>query len=387
MTPRDVVAPTDIVTPADVQAPRDVVTGPDAGPVAAGVYEYTAIRPETLVNPVAVAWHPSGGYALILSSNDGVFRFDAASRAITRVASTTTTNTWRGLTFAPDGSRAILFGYTGAMGTSRVGRIYNWDPLTSALTDRGTTEQISGGTYESLAWAPGGGRGALLATRQNTGSASIKVWNVDASGNRGTPIFAYGIVASTGCDDLDWITDGFGDPALAVVCGTNTGRILVARPVDGTPVVADATSSGNTGNVSRIASHPMGNLALAIGSSTSKLYRVRDGQWFVGFNSPLLTGTFDVAFSTDGRRAAAFGGLGRVWEFRTDLYSASDILDVSMPSLTQPPYNQPSSGTTLRGLAWRPGCDEGLVVGGSSTISGTTAFVAYFRVTNGRACN
>lgn len=379
----DVVAPPDIVAPPDVPAVRDVPAS-DGGVAAPGFYEYTAVNPGTLVSPAAAAWHPGGQWALILAANDGVFRFDAATRAITRVASTTTTNAWTHVSFTPDGSRALLLGTSGS-GTSRTGRLYAWDTATSTLSERTADAPGAGGRYESIAWSPDRTRGVILASYLSSGAAFVRAWWLDAAGNRNpTQVFAHGLVANTGCEDIDFATNGFGDPTLALVCGTNTAAIYTVAPLDvGTRVTQE--NLGGIGNVSRIATHPQGALSLAVNSSSYRLYRLRQGQWTASGLSPALTGAFDVAFSDDGRRALAFGGFGRVWEFRTDLYAATEIGDVSMTGLNGPPYNQPS-GAFLRGLAWRPGCDAGLVVGGQNSINGTSAFVAYFRATNGRAC-
>jgi hypothetical protein len=381
-TSRDVPAAPDLPGP-DIPSPRDVPVADAGGVAAPGVYEYTAVRPDTLVYPASVAWHPGGAYALILANTDGVYRYDVATRAVSRVANTMPTLAWRQVTFTPDGTRAVLLGNTGS-GTARVGRMYHWDPGTNALTER-AADALTGGGYESLAWAPGRDRGFLLGSRAGTGSASITVWRVGTDGVRGTPLTSYGLVASTGCEDLDWVPDGFGDPGLAVVCGTNTAMILSIAALDGTPRVTQPVSPGEIGNVSRIAARPQGDIALAVGSSGQRLYRVRQGAWSVGFNAPTVTGAFGVAFSTDGRRALAFGGAGRAWEYRTDLYDRAEILDVSIPNLAGAPFLQPS-GAQLRDIAWRPGCDEGLAVGGSSTLAGTSAFVSYFRVTSGSAC-
>ena len=318
--------------------------------------------------PAAAAWHPSGSYALVLAHTDRVYRFDAATRTLTQVAATSPTLAWRHVSFTPNGARAILLGNTGS-GTTRRGFVYVWDHGTVSLSER-TADQLTGGGYETVAWSPDGARGVLLATRQPSGSANVAGWWLDAS---------------TGCEDVDFSTDGFGDPALSVVCGINTGMILTVNSLDTSPRVSVAQSSGSVGNVSRIATHPRGAVTLAIGSSSNRLYRLRQGQWTVGFDTPTLAGAFDVAFNDTGTRALAYGGNGRVWEYRTDLYDRAEIRDVSIAGLNGPPYNQPSSAN-LRAVAWRPGCDEGLAMGGSSTLSGTSAFITYFRVTNGRAC-
>ncbi|MEZ4393730.1 MAG: hypothetical protein R3A48_21885 [Polyangiales bacterium] len=386
VTPRDVPAVIDVVTPRDVPAVIDVVTPrdmPSGGVVTPGFYEYTAVRPDTLIYPAAAAWHPGGRYALILANTDAVYRYDVATGAITRVARTSTSLYWRHVSFTPDGSRAMLLGNIGS-GSTRQGKIYDWNPSAETLTER-TTNALTGGGYESIAWSPDRTRGVLLAARQPSGSANTAGWWLDASGNVGAYAFAYGLAAGSACEDVDFATDGFGDPALAVVCGVNTGMILSVTNLDSSPRVSVAQNPGSVGNVSRIATHPQGALSLAIGSSSNRLYRLHQGQWTVGFNTPTLAGAYDVAFNDVGSRALAYGGNGRVWEFRTDLFDRMEISDVSISGLNSPPYNQPSNAF-LRAVAWRPGCDEGLAVGGSSSLSGSTAFVAYFRVTNGRAC-
>ena len=237
--------------------------------------------------------------------------------------------------------------------------VCSWVQGTLSLAEA-SADQLTGGGYETVAWSPDGARGVLLATRQPSGSANVAGWWLDAEGARsGAFAFAYGLVASTGCEDVDFSTDGFGDPALSVVCGINTGMILTVNSLDSSPRVSVAQSSGSVGNVSRIATHPRGAVTLAIGSSSNRLYRLRQGQWTVGFDTPTLAGAFDVAFNDNGTRALAYGGNGRVWEYSTDLYARAEIRVVSIAVLNGPPYNQPSS-SNLRPVAWRRGCDEGL---------------------------
>ncbi|MEZ4411082.1 MAG: hypothetical protein R3A52_32065 [Polyangiales bacterium] len=365
--------------------PRD--SGTTTGPVPVGVYEYTGIRPDALSAPVAVAWHPSGDYALILSYRDTVFRYDASTQAVTRVATAGSTVYWRNLTFTPDGARALLLAYT-VSGSTQQGRIYEWDHNTSTLTER-MSERSATNYYDALVYNPEGTQAVLMSTLRSTTSTSsstFTLWRYDANGNRLTtpsPI-ARGILGQTACNDVAWVRDGFGDPAFAVVCGVNTGGGYLITNIDGTPVIVANPTSSQTGNMAHITSRPQGDLAFAVGSSSSKLYRYRAGLWEVGFDRPQLNGISAVAFSDDGNRALAYGGQGRMYEYRYDLYTASEITNVAIPIMAAP-FNQPSQAF-LNGVAWRPGCDAGLAVGGQNNFSGTTAFVAYFRVLNGRRC-
>lgn len=361
---------------------RDVgfdVGAPDvpAGPAAVGVYEYTGVRPEGLAAPVAVAWHPLGGYALILSATNTVFRYNATARTVALVGSAGTGVSWRGLAFTPDGARALLLGNAGS-GTAARGRLFVWDHASSMLGERAAESSLTS-LYLAIHFGPDG-RAMLLGL----GANSLTFWRYDASGNRtGTP-FGYGVAIGTGCNDLAWVRDRLGDPALMVVCGINTGGILSVTGLASTaPVFATAVSSARTGNTYRIAARPQGDAAITIGS-TNKLYRYRDAVWTAEFTSPFLAYSFGVAFSWDGARALAFGGPGRAYEYRYDLYSRDQITDVSI-ALSAAPFVQPST-SQINDVAWRPGCHEGLAVGGSNTLSGVTAFVAYFRVLNGAHC-
>jgi hypothetical protein len=395
--PFDTVAPSDRVVADLVPPPPDAPLPPDApppppdvvppppdvpvGPVGVGVYEYTGVRPATLAAPVAVAWHPSGAYALVLSASDTVFRYDPRAMTVVQVAMTARDVAWKAVSFTPDGARALLVANTATTAggvTTRRGRLFVWDHGTSTLAER-TTDQWTMGTYQSLRWAPNGSRAALLGMANNY----LSIWFYGPDGVRNGGPAAYGRVPNTGCDDLGWITDGFGDPALSVVCGINTGEILTVTDPLGTPRFMSVVGA-SAGNVYSIAVRPQGDLALAIGGS-SKLYRYRDARWETAFGSPTVTGASSIAFSFDGTRALAFGGFGRVHEYRYDLYSPMDVVDVSIAGLAGAPYMQPTTAS-LRGLAWRPGCDEGVAVGGSSTVSGTTAFVAAFRLMGGRRC-
>jgi WD40 repeat protein len=293
---------------------------------------------------------------------------------LTQVGSAGPTVTWRGVTFTPDGSKAVLLGNTGTEG-----RVYLWDSATQQLTQM-TSETFSGGTYEALAFSHDGTTARLLGSKTNGASGYIAyLWPFDpATGRDLTKVKA--TATSAGCQDLAWATDSFGFPAVAVVCGLNGATLFY---VDGGNNIN--TFTGNTGNTSRISARPQGDYALSLVWSDNKVTFFRQGLWTTGFNEPFLPGTFGVRFSTDGNRALYYGGQGRLWEFRHDLEAQADFTDVSIPNFTMPPYNAISQ-TALNDVAWRPGCDGGLVVGGANTFSGTQALIIAFSVTNGVAC-
>ncbi|MFO0616204.1 MAG: WD40 repeat domain-containing protein [Polyangiaceae bacterium] len=332
-----------------------------------------------LVNPPSVAWHPSGNYALVLNATNSVHRYDPVTHSLTSVGTTANNVTWRAITFSPDGSKAVLLGN---VSSPVEGRVYVWDDATSQLTQMSTVT-FAGGTYEGIEWSHDGATARLLGSKPNAGSYIAYLWKFDLT--TGTSDLK-AQATSAGCQDLGWATDAFGGPAVAVTCGVN-GVSLFHLDASG----FFQNYSMNAGNTSRIAARPQGDYALAIGWSGQRIYRFELGNWSTGFSNPTFPGIFQVAFSTDGARALVLGGyggnppVGQIYEFRDDLFQQADITDVSIPNFSLAPYNAISQDR-LNDAAFRPGCDGGLIVGGSSTFSGSKAYVIRFSVDNGTAC-
>ena len=330
------------------------------------------------MNPPAAAWHPSGAYALIPSHADKVYRYDPATHALTQVASAGGTVSWRTARFTPDGAYAVLLGNVASPGVE--GRIYLWDDQASELTQM-TTETFAGGRYEAITWSPDGTTARLLASKSNPYIAYL--WLFDPVAGRSDPKAK---ATSAGCEDITFATDAFDNPALAMVCGVN-GVELSHLDAGGNFVV----HSGNAGNTSRISARPQGDYALAVGWTSPRLYRYEQGLWNTAFGNPSYPGMYEVEFSPDGRRALILGGLGgspavgQVYEFRHDLFTQAEVTSVSIPNFALPPYNA-TSQTRLNGVAWRPGCEGGLIVGGANTVTSQLALVIRFSIDNGLAC-
>lgn len=346
-----------------------------------GVYSYTAVNPVSIVNPPAAAWHPSGDHALILNVKDTVHRYDAATKALTQVASAGSTVTWKTVSYTPDGAKAVLLG-----NTTTEGRIYLWDEAAAQLTQL-SADTFAGGTYESIAWKhDGSGEGRVLASRTVAGgSYNVFVWPFTAAGGRVTAqVFASSTGA--GCQDLDYATDAFGLTAVAVTCGVNGVELF---HLDGNEHFVQYTL--NAGNTSRIAARPQGDYALAVGWSGQRVYRFEQGGWSTAFGNPTFPGIYQVQFATDGKRALVIGQaggspvVGRVVEFRHDVFTQAGMTDVSIPNFALAPYYADSS-VTLNDAAWRPGCDGGLLVGGSNTVTSQKAVIIRFSVDNGAPC-
>ncbi|APR84820.1 Hypothetical protein A7982_10169 [Minicystis rosea] len=344
-----------------------------------GLYTYNAVPASGLLNPPSAAWHPDGSHALVLNYSDTVHRYDPVTKSLTQVASVGASVIWRAIAFTPDGDKAVLLGN---VASPVEGRIYLWDGANATLTQM-TTETFAGGSYESIAWSPDGSKARLLAQKPNSGTYLAYLWAFDPNTGRSD---VKAKATSAGCQDLAWATDGFDMPAVPVTCGLN-GVTLFYLDTSGNFV--DYTN--NAGNTSRISARPQGDYALAIGWSGQRVYRYQQGGWSTAFGNPTFPGIFQVGFSTDGNRALILGGYGgnpavaRAYEFRHDLFSQTAITDVSIPNFSLPPYNA-SSQSSLNDVAWRPGCDGGIIVGGANTVTSKQAFVIRFSVDNGVAC-
>src|SRR5690606_19495470 len=104
-----------------------------------------------------------------------------------------------------------------------------------------------------------------------------------------------------------------------------------------------------------------------------------------------VSGIYDVSLSPDGRvglivgRAVGSPPRGSVFEYRHDLWSASEITDVSIEGFSLAPYLA-TSNTYLNDSAFRPGCDGGLIVGGRSDFSTSVGLLIEHQRTDGVRC-
>lgn len=359
---------------------HDATSELPTGPVEPGFYTYTVVPTYSLINPPAVAWHPSGDYALVLDATNTVYRYDRLANTLTSAAAAGASVSWRTVEFAPDGAKAVLLGNDTS---AKEGRIYVWDHAASQLTEM-ATDRLAGGSYESVAWSPDGSSCRLLGRNSSTSNIIAYLWKLDLAAGRSD---VKATNTSAGCQDIAWATDQFDAQAVAIVCGINGAQLLHLN--GGGQFV---THTGNVGNTSRIAGRPQGDYALAVCSSCSgKLYRFAKGTWEADYYSPQALGGYQIGFSTDGRRALVLGGYsdvthsGQAYEYRHDLYSQNALMDVSIPNFDQAPWNA-DTYVELNDVAWRPGCDAGLIVGGSNTYGSKKGYLIKFQVDNGTKC-
>ncbi|MBI5477622.1 MAG: hypothetical protein HY906_02130 [Deltaproteobacteria bacterium] len=373
-------------------AQSDASTACTQIPATPGVYSYTTIPLNTLPNlssnpPIAlpaVAWHPDGAYALALAYSGRVIRFTAATSTVDQVADLGSTTQWKHASFTADGSKAVLLAWDSGAST---GRIHLWDHAGGTVAEM-SGQAAPGIYYESLAWSPGGAA-KLLGRNNNASNYIVYLWPFDATSGRDTA-HVYARNTAAGCQDLAYATDQYDATAIAVTCGINW--LDVFHIDSGGQYHAGPTSIGN---VSRIAGRPQGDYALAVGwSGNGKLYRFKQGQWDAPYMSPQGLGGYQVGFSSDGRRALMLGGYGdspakgQVYEYVHDTYGTWDsahvlLMDVSIPNFNMAPWAADSS-VELNDVAFRPGCEQGLIVGGSASTG--KGYIIRFTVDNGCTC-
>lgn len=399
--PMDAFVPFDAGVDAGVDAGSDA--GRDAGRDAGGAltpstYTYTRQIVGGLNEAVGVAFHPDGSYAIVLERNDEVHLFDwltrTAMRFDVRVAGRTVY--LDDVIFSADGSVAWIVGYERVASTDSAVIIQLSDAAYRAgdglasfsrLAAAAPGERFAGIALPTAASSgPGGGHPVVLS-QSGTSPYIARLRELDPATGTFTGLFV-ARSTSAGCDDLAFSDNEFGTWGLVLACGTNGAEILYYTEIAG--VGEWRAGSGGFGNVSRTDAHPSGAYALIVNWSSRFLHRHEGGALRPTGSSPgIAPSIWDVSFSPDGRLALITGRAlgtslrGTVYEYRHDLYSAAEITDVSIEGFSLPPYSATTS-TTLNDSAWRPGCDGGLIVGGS--VSPSTGLVIAFERTLGTRC-
>lgn len=387
---------------AGTDAGRDAGSdaGRDAGSLTPPPSTYTYGRAVVggLNEAVGVAFHPDGSYAVVLERSDEVHLYDWATGTAMRfdVRSLGRTVYLDDVIFSADGSVAWIVGYERVSSTDSGVIIQLSDAAYrrgdglasfSRLSAAAPGERFAGiALPRAASGGPGGGPPVVLS-QSGTSPYIARLRELDpATGAFGGLFVAR--ATGAGCDDLTFSNNEFGTWGIVLACGTNGAEILYYTEVAG--VGEWRAGTGGFGNVSRTDAHPSGAYALIVNWSSRNLYRHESGALRPTSGSPgLATGIWDVSFSPDGRLALITGRAlgaslrGTVFEYRHDLYSAAEITDVSIEGFSLAPYLATSS-TTLNDSAFRPGCDGGLIVGGS--VSPSTGLVITFQRTDGTRC-
>ena len=110
-----------------------------------------------------------------------------------------------------------------------------------------------------------------------------------------------------------------------------------------------------------------------------------DAPWFT------TLGSWGLGFQSDGRRALIVGRAAAtpltaaMLEYRHDLYSMSEIANVSISGFDAAPWLG-DSNVSLKDVAFRPGCDGGLIVGGKTSFSGSQGWLIELAIEGAVSC-
>ncbi|MGB1699783.1 MAG: hypothetical protein ACPHRO_07510, partial [Nannocystaceae bacterium] len=314
---------------------------------------------------VGVAWHPSGDFALAVSSTGDVFHYDAATQAATVTA--TVSGTPSAIAASADGTAFAIVGADGTDGAL-------W-PVTVDASHQLTFElqqTLSAPAY-AIQTDPWTGTIAVVGRTSTYNTTWVDLWD-PVQGVFDTKAF----FAGAGVTGLMWADPlvAQGAHALLTTHGFN-GADSRTWILDTDEVVTNNWSPG-FGNAGGAGYRPSGGFGLVAGTSSNVVY-VYSGTWTsaslpgVGSASNL----YDVAWNGSGDRALLFGrAVGSPLQATVFIlaqgaspsFDAGDLINASLANFDQSPYFG-TSNTTLRDAAWRPNdaCDGGLLVGGDTT--------------------
>ena len=314
---------------------------------------------------VGVAWHPSGAFALAISSTGDVFRYDATTQSAAIV--TTLSGSPTGIAASLNGDTFAIVGADGVDGALWPVAVDGANQLTFGLQ-----QTLSAPGY-AIETDPQTGTMAIAGRTSTFNTTWIDLWD-PAQGVFDTKAF----FAGAGVSGLMWADDVVYQGARAIISthGFN-GADSRTWILDTDEVVTNNWSPG-FGNAGKAAFRPAGGFGIVAGTSSNVVY-VFSGAWastsLPGVGS--ATTLADVDWSSSGDRAIMVGRvLGSPLQATVFVlsqgagngFNAANLVNNSVANFDQSPYFG-TSNTTLRGAAWQPGssCDGGLLVGGDTT--------------------
>ncbi|MEE2786366.1 MAG: DUF4215 domain-containing protein [Myxococcota bacterium] len=367
-------------------------------PVPAGIYRYERLPIGGLESePRTVAYHPSGDYAIIGESHSAIHVYDHTTQTRLRFELNPAGQRVhiRDIEFDPSGFWAFIMA---DIGPNEGGTIYrfshaNWlnhlsgDPSGTVVEEQPDTRR--GKPFRAITYPPTGEPPIVLAA-SNQQPYIVSLREFDPIAAQFVPGgLQFNAASGAGCEDVFYLNNEFGEPGAFVTCGVNGVDLHYVTQVDGMTEVRDVPSS--FGNTSYGASHCSGDYGIMISWAGNRAYRVIDGvvqrdalrkPWgAAGFRA--------VRFQPGGRRALIFGPstgnppVGSVTEFRHGVPDDMALNSVPISNFSAPPYNA-SRDFNFDDAAFRPGCDEGLLVGSKN---GQNAMVVQFRIEGGRRCD
>ncbi len=380
---------------------------PDACEPTRGSYVYDALEVGGLRNLEAVAFHPDGSYFVALARTDRVYVYEVDGEATTIIDLDPPGDGhlyFTDIAFEGSGDSALVLGYDTSEGS--VGVVLRFDDATwrseAPSEDALTRLPIASPrpVYSAIAFSPGHDEHPLLLGR---GAAyPYRMWIDSLDPITGETTLLAPHWTTIGCDDIAYVENEFGNPGYLVVCGLGGYDGFYWTEVGGLWELREELGFNLLGNTSRIVAHPSGAYALAISHSGDRIHRFEGGVMNRSTDAPWFTtrrlwaGAFDAfgmrALIVGERQTISRATFGGVFEFRHDEYVCPvplredcEIVEVSIPNFDSAPFRAPSN-TRLSAVAWRPGCDGGVIVGGKDDFSGSFGFVATFQLEGGRAC-
>lgn len=324
---------------------------------------------------LAVCWHPSGDWAVVLGRSGQVLRYDVPG-ALSKVATLGVETV--AVAVAADGSAFLIIGRDKAL----TGQLWRLDVSAQGKLGAAVATKIGYGIPVDIQRAPSGT--FAVGTRDSKGSIGYLFTYTLIKGLSAPKGFnAYG-----GMTGLMWGSDGlpmYGGSEIVVtahgVNGADSKTWLLAT--------GDVLANGwkaSFGNAGRAGWRPGGAFGFVNGTSSNKVY-VYDGAWTAATMPGAGGHTAAIGWKPDGTRALAVGRASgaalaaTVIEYRAGLlatqkaYVPSGWVDASIPDFSKTPWFANSS-TWLNGVAWRPGggCDEGLIAAADTGSASSPTF-------------
>lgn len=370
----------DIADTGDATVDEEPVDlGPPVTPPA-GSYQYGDLALGGFNYGQAVAFHPTGDYALVLeATNDvhiiqapddgGVWSIDTPiAHRITIDPPGSASMYWSGLAFDPKGGVAVLVGSERDTDSDK-GVIYLWDD------DTWRSEGIDGTPLTLLEGVPAADFYSAVEFPWDGGDPVVLSWNEQSGGRaamalreldpvEGTLTFITSGSTDAPCTDLAFVDNRRGVPGILAACDVSQVFYTETGGVPELTLDYDTTIH----NSPSVAAYPGGSYAVILyNGGNARMYRFWGETTLDTDLSVSLIDAHGIEFQADGRRALIYGGLvsgsGGMKEYRHDLWERDEITDVSIPGFDAPPYSVDNNFDFVD-AAWRPDCDGGLVVGG-----------------------
>ncbi len=397
-TPADTGVEVDMGTPdsgvhPDAMVPPDSGTQPDAGqpvgPVARGNYSYRRVLVPGIPTTTGfqrIAMSPDGSKIVVGAYYQDLWIVDRAtetsSSSLMLMRNGANSVRIDDIEYSPAGNY-FLIAATAITNGNYTGRLYRAGPSGQNLSLIGSAPGVE---FQAITFDAQSGIAYIGGYRNISGNYVVNIHQYNHQTKHFTLLNAQSVTA--GCQDIALSADGLGGKAVVYSCGVGGGDL---GHLDST----GAFNQGpRIGNVSHIEARPQGDYSLAVAWAGERLAKFENGSWTTGTLAPAL-GTArlsNIAFSDDGNRAIIMGayeqssGIAELREYRHGDYRTAGLTNISIPGFSLAPWLA-RNGIGIFDAVWRPGCDEGYMVGGCGSLGCSRGYLIAFNVQNGRQCN